>query len=100
MEYTVDEVGTEHTLALSGKFGFADSSQIRTIVDMLPNWSGGACKLDLTNLDAIDSAGLGMMILINDAAKDAQVSLRVTGASGQVKKMLEISKFSDLMQID
>jgi len=53
----------------------------------------------LKDLESIDSAGLGMLLIINDAVQEDSKSMVLSGAKGQVQKMLDISKFAEIITI-
>lgn len=99
MEYSIKTDSSVCVFRLNGDLKFTDSAAVRTIIGEIKSASDNSVVLDLSGLDSIDSAGLGMILLVNDAAVDAGKSFSVSKAGGQVKKMLEISKFSDLMTI-
>ena len=100
MEYSINSDGGTCTISLSGKFGFEDSSEFRKLIGGLAEQKGNNVIVDLDGLQSIDSAGLGMIILLNDAATDNSINLQISGAKGQVRKMLDISNFSELMMIE
>lgn len=99
MEYSIKSDSRGCVFNLRGDLKFSDSSVVRTMIGEIKNSADRSIALDLSGLSSIDSAGLGMILLINDAANDAGKSFSVGKASGQVKKMLDISKFGDLMTI-
>ena len=99
MDYTKSDSGSDLDFLLSGAFGFADNPKVRMLISELESSASNTITLDVSELTHIDSAGLGMMVLINDAAGDAGKNLSVKGATGQVKKLLEISKFDQMMTV-
>ena len=54
--------------------------------------------INLSNLEFIDSAGLGLLLRIQDACSKAgqTLSLRVP-SDGQVQKMLQVARFDQLV---
>jgi len=78
---------------------FHDNPMVRDIITHVRQWHGPRLEIDLSNLESIDSAGLGMLTLINDGAEQAGKALVVLKPQGQVAKMLEISSFDELMTI-
>ncbi len=86
-------------LSLQGTFTFNDNERVRALIEEASESSCSSCKLDLKALDSIDSAGLGMFLLINDAVVGDGKTLELHNATGQVHKMLEISKFSEIITI-
>lgn len=47
----------------------------------------------------IDSAGIGMLLLANDRAKKAGKEVRLTGASGHVLKVIQLSKVDEIIPV-
>ncbi|MEO5337461.1 MAG: STAS domain-containing protein [Magnetospirillum sp. WYHS-4] len=99
MDFNVKDVGTDREVYLSGKLSFADHKKFREVVQGLKAGNLRHCTLDMTRLESIDSAGLGLLILVKDTAKDKNLSLCIRGPKGQVRKMLEISRFGDIISI-
>lgn len=98
MEHTLIISGDTATLALKGRFTFNDKNTIGNIIkDFLP--SIVHCKLDVSNLEFIDSAGLGMLILANDNISKKGGEFVLQHPQGQVKRMLELSNFAEIMSI-
>lgn len=100
MEYSVSDTATAREITMTGAFGFADNGKVRKIIEELGAASAADCVIDLADVSTIDSAGLGMIILINDAVSGSDKSLTLRNPQGQVRKMLEISKFDELMSIE
>jgi anti-sigma B factor antagonist len=48
--------------------------------------------LDLSGLDFVDSAGIGMLIMCNSAAMEAGGKLHISGAVARVKEAFQITK--------
>ena len=100
MDYGITENDKIKEIALSGRLTFADNKVFREVVSNVEGTSGGACVFDLGDLEYIDSAGLGMLILARDAAAGKKLELKLRGAQGQVQQMLRISKFETFMTIE
>ncbi len=99
MEYSSTQNGDTVSINFRGKFGFSDNTEVQKMISEITANNCSLCSIDLSGLDGIDSAGLGMLLLLNDAVQDAGKSLELCNPSGQVKKMLEISKFSEIISI-
>lgn len=100
MEYGITEKGGIKEIKLTGRLTFADNKLFKDVVSRVEEHLGECCVFDLANLEYIDSAGLGMLILARDAAANKQQDLRLRGAQGQVQQMLRISKFETFMTIE
>lgn len=99
MEFNVKDLGSDREVFLSGKLSFADHRKFRDVVQGLKSGSFRRCILDMSRLDGIDSAGLGLLILVKDTAKDKGMTLSIRAPRGQVRKMLDISRFGDIITI-
>jgi len=85
---------------MTGGFSFDDNLNIRKMIGEMEKDGAATCVIDMSGLRSIDSAGLGMILLINDAMKNSSKTMSIRGANGQVQKMLDISKFSDIVTIE
>lgn len=87
------------TFALSGKFTFSDHQNFRTIVDSIKAGEAPNYTLELSALEFVDSAALGMFLVAREEAKKKNVNLTLAGATGHVQKMFTLSNFSGLFNI-
>lgn len=96
VEYAVISQPREKRVALSGQFTFSDNAKFKQILELLDDAALQNITLDFSEIDFIDSAGLGMLLLIRDECQTRNISLTITGTSGQVHKIFLISKFDQL----
>ncbi len=99
MDYSSTINGTTCDLSFTGKFAFSDNETVQKLITEFKDGNCVSCSINLSALESIDSAGLGMLLLINDAIQEDGHKVELHGASGQVQKMLEISKFSEVIAI-
>jgi anti-anti-sigma factor len=100
MDYQIQDVGEVREIAISGDLTFVDSP---AVIELIGALDGTGCKefvLALGELESIDSAGLGMLILLNDAAQEKGARLSIRNPKGQVKTMLEVTEFGDVIPIE
>jgi anti-anti-sigma factor len=71
----------------------------KTMLAELESAAPACVEYDLTNVPAIDSAGIGMLILANDRFSKAGIAFRITGATGAVAQILDVAKVRDLITI-
>ena len=79
--------------------GFPDNENIRNLINELDTLKPGSVRIDLSALQNIDSAGIGMLMLIDDVAQEKGIALSLSGIGGQVEKVLNVCKLSEIMQI-
>jgi HptB-dependent secretion and biofilm anti anti-sigma factor len=99
LDYSTKQNGDTVSISFQGDFGFSDNPKTQSIIAEIKTNTCSHCSIDLSGLDSIDSAGLGMLLIINDAAEENGKTLELYKPSGQVQKMLEISKFSEIITI-
>lgn len=88
------------TFNLSGKFTFSDNPTFRTIIESIKSGESSNYVFDLSGLEFVDSAALGMFLVAREEAKKKGVNLTLSGAVGHVKNMFQLSNFSSLFNIN
>lgn len=86
--------------AISGEFTFADHGTFKQMMAALFCSKSAPIVIDVSRLDFIDSAGLGMLLLVRDEAGKAERKLILKGPRGQVKRMFDVTKFENLFAIE
>jgi anti-anti-sigma factor len=102
MTATIERVtGATAVLTLSGPLILGASlkaaeAQVRAVI------AEGVSKLvvDLTSVDSIDSAGLGMLVYIYGALSEKHGLLRLCGVAPPVLKMLQLTGTSGFLAMD
>jgi anti-anti-sigma factor len=98
MEITVDR--NAGRIAVSGEFTFTDQAPFKDVITELFQAKGAAVSIDLSKLEFIDSAGLGMLLLARDEAKKSERELILMHPAGQVKRMFGVTKFNKLFTVE
>lgn len=93
-------IGNDTCVQMTGDLTFTDHAAFKSMTDRLFGGSGGAVTMDLTKLDFIDSAGLGMLLLAKDTADKAGLKLVLRSPAGQVKRMFGLTKFDTLFAVE
>ena len=100
MLYELKSTSPQMEIDLRGRLTFSDYSVFREISDQLNLYGPKSCLLDLENLEFIDSAGLGMLLIVRDKMTSKNGSVVLKNSQGQVKKMLTLGKFESLFTIE
>lgn len=99
MEHKVVTTPTGQEIQLLGRFTFADHEGFRSVVQVLEAPETDRVVFDLSGLEFVDSAGLGMFLIAREAAERRKLQLVLKGAVGQVKRMLDLGRFDALFTI-
>jgi len=88
-------------LELAGKLALGRESQrIETVVDQLVQQGRLKTVLDLTRVDYIDSAGIGLLALAAGKLKEAGGKLAVVAApEGRVSRMLRMTQMTAIVTV-
>lgn len=90
-------------LAAPAELGLDSRAEFRrtaaAVVEQLPE-GRGQLVLDLSRTSKVDSAGLGALMLIQRAAAERRVSVRLRGLSDEVRFLLVLTKLDDLFILD
>jgi HptB-dependent secretion and biofilm anti anti-sigma factor len=90
----------ELDLTLIGKFTFVDHSIFKPILEDIEKNTFNNITINLSGIEFIDSAALGILLLVKDSSDKNNISLVLKSPSGQVKKMFEVTRFYDLFTIN
>jgi anti-anti-sigma factor len=99
MNHVIRTMADKIEIELKGKLTFLDHTRFQHITEVLDD-EVRLCVMNLTDLDFIDSAGLGMLLLMRDKAFEKNANVALKGACGQVKKMIELGQFDTLFLIE
>ncbi|MBF0093980.1 MAG: STAS domain-containing protein [Alphaproteobacteria bacterium] len=99
MEHKVQTTSAGREIQLTGRFTFADHEGFRSVVQILEEPDASRVVFDLSGLEFVDSAGLGMFLIAREAAERRKLQLVLKGAVGQVKRMLDLGRFDALFTI-
>ena len=97
--FRTDVVESAALAQLSGQLTFMEHEKFRDVSLKLLGVPGTKVTLDFSNVDFIDSAGLGMLLFFREEMAGAGRSLCLANAKGQVSRMFSLSKFRSLFEI-
>ena len=100
MKYAILQQGDCLHIVLSERLTYADHIIFRKMLDAACSQPPTSCVIDLSNLDFIDSTGMGMLVLSADVARKGGFSLTLAGARGIVRRALEVAELSRIIPMD
>jgi anti-anti-sigma factor len=87
-------------IALTGRFDFNSHREFRSAYEsQIKAGEVQAIEIDLGSVDYLDSAALGMLLLLRDQASSAHKTVILTNCRGVVQQILDIANFKKLFTI-
>jgi anti-anti-sigma factor len=99
LTHTMYQKGQTLTVSLSGDVVYSENPTFRRIVDDVVVTGATAVKLDMSGLRSVDSAGLSMLVLLQDRIVSSGGTLTLNRPSAQVARILEVVAFDKLFTI-
>ena len=99
MSISEKHVGDAAEIIISGTFTFADSNDFRGKLSGLLGKGVKELKINISDLETIDSAGLGMFLVAHGDCKQKSVDFSLYKPKGSVKSLLEATKSYDRFKI-
>lgn len=100
MKSNTDTQTDSIVVSLSERLMFSDHDDFRQVIASLVESDKANRVLDLKELVSVDSAGLGMLVIAHEECQSINAKLVIRGATGQVRRMLELGRFDTILQIE
>ncbi len=97
MAITSNRSGNHCAIDLSGRFDFSCRGDFRASYVNTPR--GSSYIVDFTRVDYIDSAALGMLLMLKEHAGDANL-VTLIGCNGQPAQVLKIANFHKIFRFE
>jgi HptB-dependent secretion and biofilm anti anti-sigma factor len=96
IEATHNESGST-TITIRGKFNFACYDEFHRVVgrDVRTSYT-----VDLRDVEYLDSAALGMLLLLRERVKDDRQRVTILAGSGQPAEVLRLANFGTLFTLN
>ena len=92
-------VGEEMQIILSGSIYVDDATEIRETFTYLMNKGHKFFLVNLSQVDYIDCMGLGILIYVRNVLINKDGDVKLTGIHGLVKKLVELTKMTNVFEI-
>jgi HptB-dependent secretion and biofilm anti anti-sigma factor len=94
MAYPVDIADDKASIHINGRFDFSMFREFQqSYENLLTNAAVRTITLDLSGTEYIDSAALGMMLLLRQKCGDADKHIELLNPQDRVKEVLQIANF-------
>jgi len=91
--------GPENELRLEGEIDFSVSTEVKKFLHEFIKRTDGPVKLDLGELNYLDSSGLAVLLEFRRLLLEANRSLEMTGLSDQVHKLFNLTQVGTLFGV-
>lgn len=96
--YKILDDGRRVDIKVSGRFDFSSHQEFReTYAELDP--SKVSFHIDLSNTEYLDSAALGMLLVLRERAGGDKADILLEGANPAVQQIMDITRFDQLFTI-
>ena len=99
MDYQRFDHASEIEIRLSGTFTFDDQMVARELMREVVADEKSSVTYNLAAMTAIDSSGIGLILMLNDRLGKAGKTFRITGATGVVADALRHAKIGEIIDV-
>lgn len=99
MKYRVDEKPGASVLHLIGEIVVTDRGEFEEVVDEVLAPRPQRVTVDMSEVEFMDSAGLGLLLMLREEALAKQAKIVLEGAQGHVRDLFEAAGFELLFDI-
>lgn len=93
------EDGAELTIRIEGRFDFSSHQAFRYAYEA-EGQGTARYVIDMRDTTYLDSSALGMLLLLRDYAGGENADVRIVNCNEDVRRILTVSNFEQLFQID
>ncbi|MBP2231305.1 stage II sporulation protein AA (anti-sigma F factor antagonist) [Azospirillum agricola] len=100
MQFQTRSTSDEVEVRLNGRLEFTDHDRLSDIVGLLDGQRARRFTIDLSGLEFLDSAGLGMLLILQEEAEQRNIKLTVRGPQGDVKRSIDLARIGEIITIE
>lgn len=87
-------------ITMSGRFDFGAHRNFKdTYMTLLGNAAVREIEIEMSKVDYLDSAALGMLLLLHERAKEANKPVVLLNISGVASQVMEVANFGKIFTI-
>lgn len=100
MDYVSQTNDQESIFSVRGRLTFNDHAKMRGMIKEMQQGGAKRQVLELSQLEFVDSAGIGMLLIAREELASLERDLVLRGASGQVKRVFTVAQLGKLITIE
>ncbi len=95
----VSDDGLQVSIKVDGRFDFTAHTAFREAYSNT-NTERASFLIDMSDTEYIDSAALGMLLLLREQAGGDNARIKISGCTQDVQRILQVSSFHKLFEIE
>ena len=95
----IDEGLETWVLTARGEFDYADCPSFRSHIQRVLTGMPGACIVDLSGIDYLDSSGLGMLVYLKKEIQRQGGQLHLLNITDSIRSVFQLTKLDDFFGI-
>ncbi len=99
MNFFSHDEGRARVFSLKGRLELGVYPDSRLILEALASKNVDEVVIDLSDLEFIDSAGVGLLIGLNKTASETGKPMVLRGASGTVKELIDLFQLNTIFEV-
>lgn len=99
MRFETTSHGQEMQIKLQERLSFSDHAKFRDVLDRIGKAAPKSCTFDLSELESVDSAALGMLMIAHDQSRKQGWSMTLKSPRDGVMKVLQLACFDKILTI-
>ncbi len=99
MRYEITKRPGVTEVALKGSMCFSDHNAFREIMEAFNVPAGHQMVFNLSNLEYVDSSGLGMFLIADEEAKKKSIRFRLEFPRNDVRRVINLGKLDRIIDI-
>jgi anti-anti-sigma factor len=99
IQSSIVDQGRSVRISVTGRFDFSAHQEFRASYEGLQSIPT-TIEVDMRDATYLDSSALGMLLLLRDYAGGDSAAIRITHCNHDVRKILSISNFDQLFDIE
>ena len=100
MKYEISDAEGRTVLHVSGEMTISDRGEFDGLPARIFRSGSRDVVVDMTGLEYLDSAGLGMLLMLHKKATEQGARVTIRNPGGEVKEVLELARFGILFAIE
>ena len=83
-----------------GHFTYADHVHFSSVLALVEIETVSEIIIDIGKMEFIDSAGLGMLLMLLESCQDKKKRLTLLNPVGQVRKVFSVARFDEIFTVE